>query len=448
MKRLAVLLLLAACGDDTPVFVDPVLVEVATFPAQTARELDLLFMIDDSTNGDMQVTLAAQVGVLLDRVAAASGELPSLHIGVVTSDLGTTGSLAPEAPGPQIGSPGQGGCAGHGKDGVLQTSGAPITGAFIVDEPDGSGGRSTNYTGELAATLGQMVRVGSGGCGFEQPFGAIRRGLTNPVNVGFMRPSAQLAVVMLADEDDCSFLDPALVAADPSVLGALESFRCTRQGIVCDQSLDEVGSKTGCRSNEESSYVESTGLTVDFLRELKRDRSMIHVGALVGDPSKVSIALIPPPGGGVPQPGLENSCRYTGQNGSSAANPGVRYRELVDSLGSQATLVSSCETDYAPQLHAIARVITPAFGVTCLDTTRLADASTEAGVQPTCEIVVERDGVATPLPMCAGEGDCYELVADAAACPDAADHLRLVTRIASPPADAYVRARCEPWPPR
>lgn len=445
MKRLAVLLVLAACGDEAPVFVDPVLVEVATFPAQPARELDLLFVIDDSTNLDMEIQLAEMSGVLLDRVAAAAGELPSLHIGVVTSDLGTTGSLAPDAPGPAIGSPGQGGCAGNGKDGVLQTSGAPVTGMFVVDEPDGSGGRSTNYTGELAAVLESMLVVGGGGCGFEQSFGALRRGLSNPVNSAFLRPSAQLAIVMLADEDDCSFLDPALVAADPTTLGTLESFRCTKQGIVCDQPLDEVGVKTGCRSNEASPYVEATGLTVDFLRELKPDRSMVRVGALVGDPAHVTIALRPPPGGGIPAPGLSSACGY---NGLNAAYPGVRYRELVDRLGSQATLTSSCASDYAANLHAIAQVLTPAFGVTCLDTTRLADASTEAGVQPTCEIVVERAGQETALPVCGGDGDCYELVADAVACPDTADHLRLVTRIASPPEDAYVRARCAPWPPR
>jgi hypothetical protein len=133
------------------------------------------------------------------------------------------------------------------------------------------------------------------------------------------------------------------------------------------------------------------------------------------------------------------------------ADPGVRLHEVVEALDGRGALGSVCRADYAPAVHAIARTITPAFGVTCLDTTHLADESTEPGIQPRCEVSVEQDGTATPLPACATDGDvdCFALAADAEACPETIDHLRLVTRFAgAPPAGAYVRARCEPWPPR
>jgi hypothetical protein len=177
------LLGLAACGDDAPpLFADPPKVEVATFPAAPARQLDLLFVIDDSTGMDgPQRALAEQLPVLFGHLAVLPGGLPDLHIGVTTTDLGTTGSGDPETPGPAIGTAGSGGCAGSGKDGALVANGAPITGAYVIDEAAGID-RERNYTGELADVVSTMLKVGAGGCGFEQPLHAVRRALSNPAN--------------------------------------------------------------------------------------------------------------------------------------------------------------------------------------------------------------------------------------------------------------------------
>jgi hypothetical protein len=40
--------------------------------------------------------------------------------------------------------------------------------------------------------------------------------------------------VIIADEDDCSVRDPALLGPDSQQLGPLQSFRCTQFGVVCD----------------------------------------------------------------------------------------------------------------------------------------------------------------------------------------------------------------------
>ena len=61
-----------------------------------------------------------------------------------------------------------------------------------------------------------------------------------------------------------------------------------------------------------------------------------------------------------------------------------------------------------------------------LTTTQLRDSSTEPGVQPSCTVTVERDGVEQAVPPCPADGACFELVADATACTGTSDHLPIV----------------------
>ncbi|MBL0219214.1 MAG: hypothetical protein IPQ07_35760 [Myxococcales bacterium] len=260
---LAAALALGACGDNLQPYTDPPSIDVVSMPALPWPEVDILVVVDDSANtSSFQVSLADGFDTLLDRLEAAAGAIR--HVGVATTDLGATGSNDPDHPGASIGSAGNGGCAGHGKDGVLQTSGIAAPEGYVIDEGP-TGARQRNYPGELVAAVGQMIRVGAGGCGFEQPLAAIDRALTNPVNAGFVRADAHLVVVMLGDEDDCSFRDPALLGPESPELGPQQSFRCTRFGLACDEDLNTLersttavprrtrGSSTGCSGTSSSS---------------------------------------------------------------------------------------------------------------------------------------------------------------------------------------------------
>ena len=235
MRAPILLLALTACGDDLPAAPRPgthVVAQVAMLPLVPARDLDLLVVMDDTIGLlEVQQNLRTHLPALFARLAVVDGELPGLHVGVTTSDLGTTGSSDPARPGPTIGQPGNGGCDGLGDDGALQTFGAPITGAFLTDVP-AVGGRARNYEGELAAVVGQQLSAGGGGCAFEQHLRAMQRALTRPEHAGFLRPEAALAILVVADEDDCSLRDAGLLTADTSQLGPLTSFRCTREGVV------------------------------------------------------------------------------------------------------------------------------------------------------------------------------------------------------------------------
>src|SRR5665647_2341904 len=94
--------------------------EVTRMRAIQNSNLDILFVIDDSPSmADKQAALAAAFPRMIDVLGQIDGGLPSLHIGVVTSDMGTSSSGS-ASPGPAIGQIGAGGCSGRGDNGSLQ----------------------------------------------------------------------------------------------------------------------------------------------------------------------------------------------------------------------------------------------------------------------------------------------------------------------------------------
>jgi hypothetical protein len=224
----------ASCGDssDCCKYADASLdatdphVEVVRVGATVNRDIDVLWVIDDSPGMlDVQTNLKNNFPNFINVLNTLEGGLPNLHLGVVSSDVGTQGSQD-ASPGPAIGS-GPGSCSGVGKGGNLLTSGTPVVyGSFISDTRNTDGTRNKNYTGTLENAFSAIASVGASGCGFEQPLAAARRALSNnPANAGFLRPSAHLAVLFLTDEDDCSMAHSSLLGADTSTLGPLQPLR-------------------------------------------------------------------------------------------------------------------------------------------------------------------------------------------------------------------------------
>ena len=435
--------LLGACHDTSVV---GGLHEVASMRSIPNRELDILFVIDDSAStADKQVRFAAAFPQMMDVLAQIDGGLPNLHIGVVTSDMGTSSSGT--APGPAVGQIGGGGCAGFGKDGALQKT-AAMTDVYLSDVAGSAGARIKNYTGELRDAFGELARVGDTGCGFEQHLAAMKRALGNPLNAGFLRRTANLAVVFLADEDDCSLASSAMLGADTSALGALQSFRCFRFGVACNQDTNTIGAKSKCHASHGSPYVDDLTPFVDALLSAKSDERMLMTAAIVGDPTPVAVELAAPPGGGPVQPTLQHSCVFTTPNGTDVADPAVRLAGFLDAFPERSSLTSICSADLSNPLQMIGESAKKLMGDTCLDTAQLADASPEVGVQPSCEVADIRDSApdaATLLPLCSsGAPDCYEIVADTAACPTTADHLRVrIRRVAQVSDDSWTHVRCQ-----
>jgi hypothetical protein len=272
-------------GDGTPVFGE----EVSNGGGiRLSDKIDLLFVVDNSVSmGDKQQIFSAAIPDLLERlvnppclnaaltetVQPATAEEPcpvgfgrqfapvkDIHVGIVTSSLGAHGADDPIA-----------GCTDPESDRAYMI-GALERGRVVPSyrdlgflswdpeqrvQPPGA----TNLD-ELAQGFVQMLdTVGESGCGFEAPLEAMYRFLMDPAphatlervacntsdpgencvrrggldqalldqRNAFLRPDSVVAIVMLADEDDCSIRD-----TDIAWWQADQSRGITRASAACD----------------------------------------------------------------------------------------------------------------------------------------------------------------------------------------------------------------------
>jgi len=457
---LAAIGLLTGCPDRTISEVNPQQgrVEYKDIPVTVNRNVDILFVIDDSPSmADKQANLGTNFPNFINVLNTIQGGLPDVHIGVVTTDLGTK-ATQDAAPGPAIGQIGNGGCSGTGDGGNLQTFGAMVTGTYISDIKQTNGTRTKNYTGDLAAVFGAMARgAGAGGCGFEQPLEAMRRALNNnPQNAGFLRPDAYLAVIFIADEDDCSMAKSAMLGPESAALGPLQSFRCNRFGHICDvggtspDQMNQVGPKSQCHPNENSPYLEKVSVYVDFLKKLKSDPTKIIVAGIMGVTEPYQVELRSPPGGGTAQQAVAHSCSYTGAMGLEVADPPTRIKFLLDQFPNRSTFTTICQQNLSDGLVLIAQLLKSVIGDPCIEG-KLSDVDpTTPGPQYDCSVSdVSNIGKPTQtedvIPQCdanASVKPCWRINVDLMNCP-LSDHFTLkIERAETPPPETHVIAYC------
>jgi len=443
---LCLLALSAGCPDRSisAVEVDQGKVEQIDIPAIPNRNIDILFLIDDSPSmEDEQTSLRANFPRMVDVLESIEGGLPDVQIGVVTPNLGTSALDGTQAA--TVGS-----CSGRGEDGVLRQLG---TGGprFLRDVDDGAGGRERNYPGTLADAFSQLANVGADGCGIEQHLGAIERATdgSRPENAGFLRPDAYLAVIVIADEDDCSLehssLFDAVSRTDPAY-GPKINFRCTSQGVVCDTPSTPFDAAIGPRQDCHpvgNGEVASIDRYVDHIKSLKTDPRDIVVAGIVGDPDPFEIVKQ----GGVNV--LGSSCPA---GGTEVAFPAVRTGAFLDQfpLRDRSTI---CSTDLAQGLVDIGAVIKELVIEPCFDNTLLDVDPQTAGPQYDCTVteVRRREGEddleLDVLPACGTDQfPCWRIEEDATRCSytHADPHLKLVVERGGVPADPdlHVKASC------
>jgi hypothetical protein len=439
--------LLAGCPDRTISEVVPEQgrVETKDIPVNFNRNVDILFVIDDSPSmADKQKNLADNFPNFINVLNTIQGGLPDVHIGVVTSDMGTLGS-ADAAPGPSIGSIGNGGCSGTGKNGNLQTFGAPVTGVFISDIKQMDGSRQTNYTGNLSDVFGQMAKAGAGGCGFEQHLEAAKHALNNnPANAGFVRADAFLAIIFIADEDDCSMAHSSLLSATDTSLGPLQSFRCTRFGITCDvggqtpDQMNQVGTKDQCHSNDNSQFLAKAQSFVDFVKGTKPDVKQIIVAGIMGNLEPVQTELRTPPGGGSAIQALAHSCTYVDTAGMpEVADPPIRIKFFLDQFPDRSTFTTVCQQDLSGGLQQIGQLLKAALGDPCIEGNLAQPLQCSASYRLP-------DGSEQVLPECDGSlsnQPCWHIITDATKCPTG-QNLIFKVEDASPPGNAIQHVDC------
>lgn len=457
--------LLTGCPDRSIDTVNPLQgrVEAKDIPVNVNRDLDLLFLIDDSPSmADKQANLANNFPRFIEVLSSITGGLPNIHIGVATSDMGTRGEDG-QPPGLVVGQ-GDGSCSGFGKDGVLQVFGAASmianNAVYVSDLSDGMGNRTRNYTGDLSTVFAAMAHAGAHGCAFEQHLAGVKRALTNPANMGFLRPDAFLGVIIIADEDDCSLEHSTLLGSNEAVLGAQESFRCTRFGVICDEGgqtpdqMNQVGTKNQCHPNDNSAYLAKVTDYVKFLKSLKTDPNKIIVAGIEGAIDPFQTELRPPRTNATPIPALAHSCTYVGADKKpEVADPPIRTKFFLDQFPNRNTFATICQQDLSGGLQQIGDLLKTVLGDPCIEG-KLADVDpVMPGPQYDCAVSqVMNQGAANQmekvLPQCTPQDStatnppCWHLTTDATSCPNS-DHIVLkIEGQSALPKDAHILANC------
>ena len=322
-------------------------------PARKIDQLDVLFVIDSSTNmAPRQERLAIGFEHLLQSLQSEGGILPDLHVGVISPDLGAGQYSMAQ------------GCSLDGDRGeLLLPTACGVDGNFLR-----LGGLDENFAGEATDVFACMTALGESGCDFEQPLEAMRRALSGEVesNAGFLRPSAALAVVVVSDEDDCSARSDSIFDPESAMFsGSDAEWRCFSSGVRCgnDDDVFPPGWQAECVAREDSSFVHGINAYGDFIRGLKSDPAKTVVTGIIGEPSIVRVSTSESS-----TSVIEPAC--DGPSGHGAF-PGVRLRRFFDRVRGDVPIdesyASMCRRDSEAGIlgNAAAR-LRMALGSSCL----------------------------------------------------------------------------------
>jgi hypothetical protein len=328
------------------------------YPQSIEKDVDLLFVIDNSGSMEQEQTaLQNNFPKLIEalRSKKLGDQLPNIHIGVVSSDLGAGNYSLPS-------------CEVTGGDGGQLQNTERVAGCTA---PTDSFIKSIEGVTNIPNCKGDSVEcvkdafkciasLGTQGCGFEMQLEAARRALDPKLNLnpGFLREDAFLAVIFITDEDDCSARNPQLFdpqqqgLTDP--LGPLTSFRCFEFGVQCDvNDRNKLGPRKNCVAAFDWLYkVEDYN---KFFESLKPSKDRIIMAAIAGPKDPVVV------GKDGQNPSLKASCQ--GANG--VAVPAIRIMSVVDNF--QGQFASVCEpSKFGEALQALGEKIVASLGGQCI----------------------------------------------------------------------------------
>ncbi len=396
-------------------------------------EVDLLFLIDDSGSmEDEQRALQREIPRLVSVLASGDRDgdgtedfrpVRSLHVGVVSSDLGA-GTASPTR---------LGACRhGSGDDGLLRRTdpscggGASESGVFDFVR----GSDPTSFLSDVSC----VTDLGTGGCGLEQQLEAsleavtpatpedwTRAGYTPPrfldpetgelsrpghalgANAGFLRPGSVLAVVLVTDEEDCSAADTAIFGDDAAAaarFGSDVQLRCTRLADPSTGALHAVqryvDGLLGLRTSPGLLVFSAiVGLPSDLVPG--SDTTSIDFAGILGDPRMRYEET------GERENFLRDACTRTeGGVVVGSADPARRIVETaagLSSAGASVSLSSICEGDFGPAIDGVIARIADALRGACLP----RDLNADADGRVDCEVLelLPAPGLTSSVTACA-----------------------------------------------
>ncbi len=175
-----------ACGSQTTIR--------GTFQRSLNRDLDLLFVIDDTDAITPWVdNLRAGYPAMAHLLETLPQGAPDMHVGFVRAS-----PCAPQT--------------------RARDCGVTAPYPFLRNERCGA---DSNFSGSFADTFTCMADFGTQACASAQPFQALRDVLAQPPPAGwegFLRPDATLQIVIIAGRDDASGVSPLELAATAKAL--------------------------------------------------------------------------------------------------------------------------------------------------------------------------------------------------------------------------------------
>ncbi len=366
-------LMVTGCPDRSIDKIGPIQNGVAIKKIPISADIDILFVIDNSTSTlDKQTVFSQNFPRFVQALDAFPMGRPNLHIGVVntTVDIATpgyaNGNVGCPTPDPR-------------DNGLLQNTPkvagcVPPNGQFISDLKNPDGTRTMNYTGTLEQTLSCIALIGAEGCGFEAQLEAMKRALdgSRPENAGFIRNGAYLGVIILTDEDDASVKNNAVFSLPDATVGGKNDFRV--QPLFAYQCATSISATVGgtyknCTPRTDS-YLQDPHYYSQFLSGVK-DLSQIVVAAIAGPPPGLQTNDNPPQTANSPDIttgplalnglsqslALQPSCSATINGNPAIGRPGVRLASFLGDFGDHGRFYTVCQSDYSAALADIGKTL-------------------------------------------------------------------------------------------
>jgi hypothetical protein len=438
-----------------------------TFASGARRAVDILFVVDNSPSMDpKQTALAAAFPKMIAALEQLPGGLPDVHIGVVSSNMGAGNGAMGGNCGNGLGDRGllwgndpndltASVAAGSAYTPTVPGCGLNLGSRWIVDiqNPDPNNpGRTRNYdsTMQLADVFSCLARaVGVSGCGEEHQLQATRVALIpqagiNDENAGFVRSDADLAIILVTDEDDCSANndnaknDDMFNMSTKRDVGDTTSLRCAARGHLCggqpipnydptigfqgpafSHPFSDCTAKSQLNPNPNYTYMPLIDVQdmVDSVNWVKGPMasSKIFVSGIIGwpsntDPSSVQYQIgkdstsLPPSQQNLwdYMPICTVPSIHSADGNIYKAYGGLRLKKFIDAFGDNGKVFSICNPEFADALSQTGGVLASAIKSDggCVPSALLDADPNTPGIQPECQVL---DKLACGVP---GAGSC------------------------------------------
>jgi hypothetical protein len=271
--------------------------------------------------------------------------IEDLHLGVITTSVADRADDAP---------------CDETDDAVLRTRPA--------EELDGCADRyppvltyraGADDPGRVSQDFACLARVPSGRCGVEQPLEAALKALSpsdtdlafragtgrgDGTNAGFLRPDSVLALVVITDEDDCSYRSPEFFLDPDRLSEALPPCLAEEDPLWPLERYEQGLAALRPEHPERLIFAVIAGMPAEFVS----DPSAVDFEALLNDGRMHPEANLPASRSQV-LPACEGS--------RGSADPARRLVRMAKRFGDRSVLGSICQRSYTPVVGAIAQQV-------------------------------------------------------------------------------------------